>query len=365
MKIAISTIIDYNNYGNRLQNFASQEVLKLLGYEVETLPQIANYNIRGKIFNRGLSCLVSLNEKIPLINNEKFNQYLREKKFKKFTKKYISMYKEAVCSYHDLGKLSNRYDYIITGSDQVWNYNFRYNLDIDFLQFIESSKRIAYAPSFGISSIPQEYMNKYIHYLNGMKCLSVREHAGQKIIKDLTGREAEVLVDPTMMLTKEEWLNIATKPKCTPNKKFLLTYVLGNQTEDFNLFIEKLAKEKDLDVLNLLDPNDKYIHCVDPGEFIYLINNADVMVTDSFHGAVFSILMQTPFVIFERQDSNISMNSRIETLVSTFNMGSRLSRNINSVDDIFNITFEHVDDILEYERNKAIQYLKRAFEIEK
>ena len=166
-----------------------------------------------------------------------------------------------------------------------------------------------------------------------------------------------------MMLNKGRWLQVASKPKCMPNKKYLLTYVLGNQTEEFKAFISKLAKEKNLEILNLLNPSNKDIHCVDPGEFVYLINEADVMITDSFHGAVFSILMQTPFVIFERQDDHVSMNSRIETLVSTFNMESRLSTHIKSIDDVYNIDFSHIDGILKHEREKAINYLKNAFSI--
>ena len=114
-------------------------------------------------------------------------------------------------------------------------------------------------------------------------------------------------------------------------------------------------------LLNLLNPSNKDIHCVDPGEFVYLINEADVMITDSFHGAVFSILMETPFVIFERQDKEVSMNSRIDTLVSTFKMESRLSTHIKSIDDVYNIDFSHIDRILEHEREKAINYLKNAF----
>lgn len=364
MKVGISTIIDFDNYGNRLQNYASQQVIKSLGVESETLPRVIFCGIKWQLKKLVFPPLVYLYDKSSKKDIAKLNQKLREKRFMDFTNRYINSSKQFIGSYEELKLLSSKYNFVITGSDQVWNYNFRPNLDIDFLQFVNQSQRIAYAPSFGVSSIPKEHVNQYTDYLNDMNFLSVREHAGQKIIKDLTGRDAEVLVDPTMMLSKDEWLNITKKPKCTPNKKFLLTYVLGNQTENFKSFIEKLAKEKDLEILNLLNPNDKYIHSVDPSEFIYLINNADVMVTDSFHGAVFSILMQTPFVIFERQDSNISMNSRIETLVSTFNMESRLSRNIHSVDDVFNISFEHIDGILEYERNKAIQYLKQAFEIE-
>lgn len=358
MKVGISTIIDYDNYGNRLQNYASQQVINSLGIDVETLPKVRYATYRSKVKR----LIMKLFQKdVPM----RQNQYLRIKKFEIFTDKYINMNTKYVTDYKALKRFfnHNQYDFIITGSDQVWNY-FRPNLAIDFLQFVPKEKRISYAASFGVSEIPKKYKEKYTRYLNDMNYLSIREHAGQKIIKDLTGRDCEVLIDPTMMLDKDAWLQVASKPKCTPNKNYLLTYVLGNQTEEFKSFVHQLAKEKGLEVLNLLNPYDRDIHCVDPGEFVYLINHAEVMITDSFHGAVFSILMETPFVIFERQDKGASMNSRIDTLVSTFKMESRLSSHIKTIEDVYNIDFSHIDEILKYERDKARMYLQNAFSME-
>lgn len=363
MKIGISTIIDNNNYGNRLQNYASQQVLISMGHAPITINPINEKKYKYFIKKNIKKSIIRLSKCLNF-NNIKINQLNRTERFEKFTNKYAPNEEIFIKNNKNLEKLCENFDYFITGSDQVWNYNFRPILAIDFLQFVPQQKRISYAASFGVSEIPKEYQEKYIEYLNDMNCLSVREHAGQKIIKDLTGREAEVLIDPTMMLNKNEWLELASKPKCTPKKKYLLTYVLGTQTEEFKIFVNQLAKEKGLEILNLLNPYDKDIHCVDPGEFIYLINHAEVMITDSFHGAVFSILMETPFVVFERQDSNISMNSRIDTLVTTFKMESRLSSNIKSIEDVYNFDFTHIDEILEVERNKGIDYLKKAFSME-
>lgn len=363
-KIGIITIVDKLNYGNRLQNFAVQHTINKLGYSAETLDSNIYYNRESslKILLKKMICLLYLN--LPIRNNKTLNKLSKYVKFSDFNLKHIN-WSSVFIDKNDLNPTYfKEFDYFIIGSDQVWNPYSPFSGDISFATFATTSKRIAFAPSFGISNLSAEDKEKYTHYLNQIDYLSVREYAGQQIIKDLTGRSAEVLIDPTLMLSKQEWLEIASKPAFISKKKYLLTYVLGNQTEEFKKFVNQVAKEKNLQILNLLDPLDKNIYCVDPSEFVYLINNADVMVTDSFHGAVFSIIMKTPFVIFERQDSHVSMNSRIETLVSTFKMASRLSCNINSVDDVFNINFEHIDGILEYERNKAIQYLKQAFEIE-
>lgn len=355
MKVCISTIIDQNNYGNRLQNYAVQQTLSRIGCDVSTINHIQRKSILNKIvINLG----ARIYEQLPFLNHPTLTAILRESRFYRFSDKYIQQV--TLNSDTDYEMLNANYDYFVTGSDQVWNYSFRPDLRIDFLQFVDSTKRIAYAPSFGVSDIPKEYHEVYTSYLNGMKNLSIREYAGQKIIKDLTGIDVEVLIDPTLMLTKNEWLTIASKPKCMPNKKYLLTYVLGHQTEEFQRYVKSVTEEKGLEILNLLNPFNKDIHGVDPSEFIYLINNAEIMITDSFHGAVFSIIFKTPFIIFERQDAHVSMNSRIETLVTTFKMESRLSKNINTAEDIFDIDFSHVDEILEKEQMKTIHYLKDA-----
>lgn len=362
MKVAIVTLTGYFNFGNRLQNYACQEVLKSIGLEVETIP------IEARSIKRNIKNIIGLiTDKVPYINNYRLNEITKEYRFYKFTRKNIKYSNNNLCSINDVKtveSLDKNYDYFITGSDQVFNPYFG-DIDIFYLSFVPSNKRLAYAASFGISNMPLEYQSKVRELLYDFKALSVREDSGRTIIEELTEREATILVDPTMMLNKNQWLDISNKPRFFPNKKYILTYVLGNETVEFKEFVEKISLDRNLEVINILDKKNKYTYTINPSEFIYLINNAEVMITDSFHGAVFSILMQTPFVIFERQDSNMSMNSRIETLVSTFKMESRLSGNINTVDDVFNINFEHVEDILEYERNKTIQYLKKAFEIEK
>lgn len=360
-KIGIITIVDKLNYGNRLQNFAVQHTINKLGYSAETLDNNVYYKRDSslKFLLKKIICLLYLNS--PINGNKMLNNLSKYIKFSNFNFKYIN-WSSVIIDKNDLNPTYfKEFDCFIIGSDQIWNPYTPFSADISFAAFANSKKRIAFSPSFGCSEIPVKDKEKYTHYLNQIDCLSVREYAGQQIIKDLTGRSAEVLIDPTLMLSKQEWLEIASKPAFISKKKYLLTYVLGNETEEFKKFVKQVAKEKNLQILNLLDPLDKNIHCVDPSEFIYLINNADVMVTDSFHGAVFSIIMKTPFVIFERQDSHVSMNSRIDTLVSTFNMESRLSTHIKSIDDVYNIDFSHIDGILKHEREKAINYLKKAF----
>ena len=124
--------------------------------------------------------------------------------------------------------------------------------------------------------------------------------------------------------------------------------------------IEDFAKEKNLKVINLLDKKNKFIYSVDPSEFVYLIDNCELMCTDSFHGCVFSIILNTPFVVFERKSKGKSMNSRIDTLLKLFSMQDRLANNITSNSKAFEMNFDNVESVLEKERKRAKEFLKNA-----
>ena len=367
-KIGIITICDYTNYGNRLQNYASQEVLKSLGYKVET---IVNTSDKSSIQNK-LNKIKNMSGKEFFERiNTKISNRLKEKKvdiccsqrinaFKNFTSKNIYETQFTISENKIPINLPEEYDYFVVGSDQVWNPTFRHGSSLDFLTFAPKQKRIAYAPSFGISSIPDEHVENYTSWLSQMENLSVREEAGARIIKELTGRNTVVLVDPTLMLSKEKWLSVTKASDHKPKNAYLLTYFLGEVSKENQNSIRKIALDNKLETVNLADLNDRVRYSVDPGEFIDYVNSATVFLTDSFHGAAFSILLEKPFIIFDRVSKIISMNSRIDTLLSTFNLGSRKWNNINKNADIFNLDYSHVAPILEFERNKALNYLKNS-----
>jgi len=248
-------------------------------------------------------------------------------------------------------------------SDQVWNPCNLHGSSIYFLTFAEKHKRIAFAPSFGVSEIKAEYVERYKEWLSGMHRLSVREDDGAKIIKELTGRDAPVLVDPTMLLTKEKWLSIAKPAKNKPQGRYLLTYFLGGIPAKYKRQIENIVKENDLEVINLGDVREKETYETGPSEFIDYINSCSIFCTDSFHGTVFSILFQKPFIVYERMGSALSMYSRIDTLLNKFDLNCRKAENIRTNEQAFNIDYSHVPPILEAERNKALNYLKEALNV--
>ena len=342
MKIGLVTIID-NNYGNRLQNYAVQEVLKSLNCDPTTLLNEPFSNFKEKYIYRFFKNIFKKQEQSPRINC-----------FTEFNKNIIFSNKK-ITTFTNLNYL----DFCITGSDQVWNYNFARLSDVDLLENIEPSKRIAYSASFGISELPIKYKNKVKNALKDYKAKSTREDAGKKIIQDiLPNKKVEVLIDPTMMLDSSTWDKVAKKPKQLKSKKYILNYFLGNLSEERKNEINRIAKENNCEVINLLDKNSPFYQ-TGPSEFLYLEKNAFLICTDSFHSCVFSILYNRPFIVFEREDNIKSMNSRIDTLLNKFKLQDRIYKG-KITNDLLEHNYSKCYEILEKERKRTIDFLNNA-----
>lgn len=238
MKIGILTITNGENYGNKLQNYATQKVLESFGCRVETIKNmtgkkiIDDNSIRLKIKSKAKLFICHIYNKFGIINIKKFNIILRCFSFQKFTDKYINQSKFVISKNCIPTDICKKYDYFVCGSDQVWNPKFNFNSEINFATFAKKEQRIAYSPSFGISKIPEEFASQYKKWINGMNYLSIREQSGANIIKKLTNRDAIVLIDPTLMLSKQEWMSIAKKPAWKLKNKYILTYFLGDKLKE-------------------------------------------------------------------------------------------------------------------------------------
>lgn len=355
-KIAIATLNGYFNYGNRLQNYALQEVLSSFGYEVQTL----RIN-RDKHANKTNQLIKEIKRwaKNPSIY---INQKHREGVFLEFSHRNIIETEIVFNMDDDLTYLDLEFDYFVVGSDQVWNPSMNRASSFFFLDFVEENKRIAYAPSFGISELPDEVISDYEKWISKIPYLSVREDDGAKIIKKLTGRVVRVLVDPTVLLSKEKWINVSKAAKKKPTEKYLLTYFLGGIPEEYKEQINEIANLRGLKIINLGDKKDKNTYGTGPSEFIDYINDCSVFCTDSFHGAVFSILLEKPFIVYERKGA-VSMYSRIDTLLIKFNLSERKSYDIEINEKVFEIDYSHVTPILELERQKAFDFLRNSLSV--
>lgn len=347
MRIGIVTIIDDFNYGNRLQNYAVQK--KLSKYKTITIDNDINY---FSLLVRKLKML-----KICVDPHNERNRY---KNFYMFNRN-INFSKRMYSSKNKL-KFLNNYDYLIVGSDQVWNPNFGRLNDLDLLSFADNNKRIAFSASFGVNDIPDNMKLKVGEELKKFKAISVRENRGKEIVEELTGRkDIEVLVDPTMLLTAEEWDKVSKKPKMLNYKKFILNYFLGNLSDSRRKEIERVAVENNCEIINLMDINSPFYSC-GPSEFLYLEKHAFLICTDSFHSCVFAILYNRPFIVFDRDDNLVSMNSRIETLINKFKLKHRkFSGKI--ITDNLKCDYTEALKILDKERKKAEKFLGKALDI--
>lgn len=374
--VAIVTLVGYFNYGNRLQNYALQRVLDTFGFNVETLifnsrrenneNELRLYkrvsNLRKMsvydILSKGSMKLWSYINKKELIESNT----IRTDIFKRFTNDYIRETEYSLSNNNIPVSLSEKYDYFITGSDQVWNPAYNKSSSIYFLTFAPKEKRIAYAPSFGVSEIRDEFIDRYKEWISGIDKLSVREYDGAKIIKNLIGVDVPVLVDPTMLLTEPQWDKIAKEPRNKPNEKYLLTYFLGYTTIEYSKRIKKIATSNNLKVVKLGSIKEKETYWTGPSELLSYIKDCSLLCTDSFHGVVFSIIYKKPFIVYKRVGTQ-SMYSRINTLLDKFNLHCRKVECIDFDKNLFDIDYSHITPILEAEREKAIDYLKNALKI--
>lgn len=361
-KVGIITIIDTNNYGNRLQNYALNRYLnKNKSLEVYTLNNKPIFNKREfltfKIIAENVKKIIrKILKRNKLNNTERYNNFL------KFENNINYYYKE-------VNGFTNfkQFDYLVVGSDQVWNPNFNRLTDVDTLRYAKNSKKISYAASFGVSEVNKKAERVIKNNISKFDYISVREDAGKNIIKELTGRkDIEVLIDPTMLLSENEWSEKVIEPKkitLLEGKKYILNYFLGKLSEKRRNEIEKIAEENDCKIINILDKSDPFYSC-GPSEFLYLEKNAFLICTDSFHSCVFSFLFNRPFLVFDRDDTNAKMNSRIDTLISKFNLKNRKYNGEKITEENLNHDYSEAYKILEVEREKSKKFLEKALDIE-
>ena len=253
--------------------------------------------------------------------------------------------------------LEDRFNYFIVGSDQVWNPHYDFVAGkCDFLTFARNNQKISYAASFGVNEIPYERKFEFAEYLKNFKAISVREKQGARIVEELVKRNAAVVLDPTLLLNENEWKQVEKKPVCSPKKEYVFVYSLGDKTDRFKDKIKQLKEKYEIFDVRSVQKNGKELP-IGPSEFLYLIRNAEEVLTDSFHATVFSIIFHKKFVTFNRPGLN--MNSRIESLAELTGAKNRLTEcgDLNSETEI---NYVNVDRILEEERRKSFDFLKDA-----
>ena len=359
-KIGILTINDNNNYGNRLQNYAVQQILKKMNTTPYTI-----INTTSFLFENENYIIKTLKKIKRNIIRQKATFY-RKKYFRQFNKNIV-FYKKKISEKKIPTNLDSKFDYFVVGSDQVWNPNFNRLSSIDFASFANNKKKISFSASIGINNIPNNYKELFKTNIPNFKNLSVREEEAKKILAEYANKQKiEVLIDPTMLLRSNEWEKKSKKPKQykkLKNKKYILNYFLGEISEKNKRTIETFARKNNCEIINILDKKDPF-YKTGPSEFLFLEKNAFLICTDSFHSSVFSILFNRPFIIFNRNDSFSSMSSRIDTLLSKFKLEDRRFNGNEITKENLKHDYTEAYKILEKERKKSEDFLKKALEIE-
>lgn len=368
-RIGIVTITEGCNYGNRLQNWALQTVINELGYSTTTLfhytRNVRWYMAHVKDFIKQIFFWM-LNKENSLAH------YKRLFNFFEYNKKYIFFSDLKIVDNKVIGDGIDDYGKFVVGSDQVWNTDLDIippNLETYFLRFVDRQKRIAYAASFGRSKVDDTYCSKIQSFVQEFNKISVREIVGEKIVYSMTEIHVPVVLDPTLLIDKNQWLIFAKKPDFA-NTKYILTYFLDDTLYSKEI-IKKIEKKfPGLNVINLRSEfykckskKDLYEYLVNPNEFVWLIANAQFVYTDSFHATVFSVIFGKAFMVYKRcSKEGEGMEGRLASLLGMFNLTDKMGEfdGILTVPSGYDVS--KTDEIINIEKEKSIKYLKDALE---
>lgn len=363
MKVATLTFHRALNYGAVLQTYALQKKLLDLGYDTCVLDYRSNFieehykpdNICNYLSVKGLAVMFFRNG----------FSIVRRNQFEPFLKKYViisNKYDET-----NICESENEYDMFCVGSDQVWNYRTAGFDKIYFLNFVNaSSKKKSYAASIGLDSIPKEYEKEYKELLQSFSKISVREQEGTALVNSLLNRNIAVTVlDPTLLIEANDWE--CMEEKTTTPSKYILVYLLSENRKILK-FAKKLSRKKGYDILYINNQlfsvfGMKNMRKITPQKWIYLFRNADYIITNSFHGTVFSIIFNKIFWCDYLPTSG-NVNSRITTLLGSLGLKNRIIGEGCSYQDD-SIKYDEVNKKLEVLKKESIDFLKQLSEEEK
>ena len=346
-KAGILTFHNAENYGAALQTYALMKTVQKLGIECAVI----DYRNRGVVIRNTLKNIYYLvTGQNPIKNHKLYHQFQRQ--FMNLTEK---TYRKPL----DFEKDADRFDFLLFGSDQIWNPDLANGFDpLYFGQFPTRAKKIAYSASLGKDQITIEERQKLNQLIAGLDAVGVREETMLPLIE----REATCVVDPCMLLTAAEWAQIASKSVSKEN--FILVYQLF-ANKQILLTAERLAEEMHKEIL-VLSPypilkDRKRFHQlgrISPTEFIGYYQQADVVISDSFHGSIFSILFQKLFYTILPS----AKTSRITSLLETLALSDRIVTGADLPPD--HIDYTNIWPRLESEIQQSMAYLRKHLEIE-
>ncbi|HJH64122.1 MAG TPA: polysaccharide pyruvyl transferase family protein [Bacteroides mediterraneensis] len=374
----------HNNYGTSLQGLATVKFLQ----KEEISFDIIRYNKKRTlwdIISTGPFLLMS--GALKSIQRRKYKEKsikehpvyrellkIRTTKIQIFKDKYFEPLCKYYTGYKNLHKGSLNYDVVFVGSDQVWSPLSLYSKFYNLLFVDKSVPTFSYASSFGVSNILKWQIKGTRRFLNKLDLIGVREIRGKEIVDSLSNKKATVVVDPTLLLCRKDWDEIADMSLKNYSEPYIFCYILG-QRDSIREQINKLRNKTGYKVVFLRHVDDYYEpdekmgdyapYDIDPIDFINLIRNASYVITDSFHCTIFSIIFHKQFSVFYRVDpsSPRSTHSRIQSLLMTYGLIDRLGEN-GMLDKIDNqIDYKYVDNQINRLRENSIYFFRKGLNL--
>lgn len=354
IRIGIATFHRPVNYGAVLQAYALQKVLQKLGYNIEII------DFATKKHRDAYDPEKTQN---PIYRKTANYNIMRYNKFQQFIENVLSLSKHTFLTSKEFENSEEikSYDIVITGSDQIWNLNFRGNgwySDFYFMPYTQIKHRIAYAPSMGSSA--RSKLLPYVAFMREYDYIFMREKSGAEMVGGLLGRNINQVEDPTLLISKDEWCSRSINM----DKPYLLYYEVAG-AKDALLIARRMAKKfkLKLKIISLKDVykgyNIEYIRDAGPMEFVEYIQHASLVITTSFHGTAFSINLEVPFYSIISNKNT----SRINTLLEVTGLEDRIIclRDIDNICD-YKMDYTNVRPIIEKRRDHSIKLLKGSIE---
>jgi len=369
-KIALISVHNDPNYGSALQAYALAYLIKREGRDCEYINYTPIANQTG--LKRWIKELVKTILKFIRVIKETPSEYSywHTPEFMEYRRVFTNFhdlripFSEKLYNPNSIHEANNNYERFIVGSDQTWSpYVTRAKNNINFLRFVEKGKiRGSYAPSLGTCHLSEEYMSSLKEHLSGFDYLSCRESHNAHVLTKQIGKEVHYVLDPTLLVSSDEWLNIAESIEMP--SKYILCYILGTK-KCISDYAENLGNTKKLPVFYIVSrpeyQNKVYsLHNVTPGQFITLISKATYIVTDSFHGSLFSINFNRQFYAFTKRaavEGSID-NDRIGDFLEVVGLPERLIRD-DDYAHLPDIDYKMINDTIGSLRQQSLKYLKQ------
>ena len=380
--LVIRYVKNHNNYGSSLVNFAMLSLIRKLGYDCEIIQYKKQVSFSKKLWMLAQMFRIrayddqirDLKAKISMKLHKNYATYIatRALAVNRFKEEKIDPFVHLYEGFENLSKGSLNYDAVVVGSDQLWTPMSLYNKYFNLLFVDDSIPKISFGTSFGVARLHKLQVKPYGEFLDRFAFISVRELQGKNLVETVSHQKAQVVCDPTLMLTREDWAKEIENSTANVSEPYIFCYLLGVNPETRKAINE--LKQKTGFKIIAIRHMDEYIESdeqfgdeapydVSPTDFVKYISEAEYVCTDSFHATIFSILFHKKFMTFYRYSTQLkeSRNSRIDSLCALLELEERIYKNgISLIEN--EISYDEVDTKLNILREESLLYLKESLE---